>query len=93
MSDQVPSDKNFLDDAPASRRDFLKRMATVAFAAPVIGTFTMDAVANAGTRRRRHHRHRPGCGCPNQTYGNQTYPNQICPNQIYPNQIYGNQTV
>jgi hypothetical protein len=73
-------DGNFLDDVPASRRDFLKRMATVAFAVPVIGTFTMDAVAMAGTTTKR--RRKPHLTMPNQTHPNQTHPNQCFPNQI-----------
>jgi hypothetical protein len=81
MSSREPHDRDFLTDVPASRRDFLKKMAAVAFAVPVVGTFTMDSVAQAGTRkRRRHHHHRYG----NMTHGNQCFPNMTDGNMTGP---------
>jgi hypothetical protein len=76
MSDRERFDRNFLDAVPESRRAFLKKMAAVAFAAPVISSFAMDGVALAGGQ---YH--------PNQTQGNQTdcYPRQGMPNMTYGN--------
>jgi hypothetical protein len=55
-----------------------KKMAAVAFAAPVISSFAMDRVALAG-----------GQSQPNQTQGNQT---DCGPRQRMPNMTYGNMT-
>jgi hypothetical protein len=49
------------------RRGFLKRAGTVAFAAPVVVSFGLDGIAEAGTSVR------------NQINPNQCYPNQACP--------------
>jgi hypothetical protein len=76
MTIREPSDGDFLGAVPASRRDFLKKMATVAFAVPVIGAFTMDSVAHAGTKKRRRR--------VRQTYGNMTHGNQSFCNQNFP---------
>jgi hypothetical protein len=59
--------------ADFSRREFLKRMAVVGFAVPIVTSFALDGVASADDH---HHRH------PNQTYPNQTYPNQSLANQV-----------
>jgi hypothetical protein len=80
MASREPLDRDFLDAVPTSRRDFLKKMAAVGFAVPVIGTFTMDSVALAGgnKRRRRGPRHK--------------FPNMTRPNQCFPNQHHSNMT-
>ena len=64
MQDQIPPQDDFLQSVPHSRRDFIKRMATVAFAVPVVGAFSMDSVALAS---------------PAHSLGNQTMPNQTRP--------------
>jgi hypothetical protein len=73
----MPSENS---DAKPSRRAFLIRYAGAAFAAPVIASFALDGVAQAGERRGHRHGH------PNQTHPNQTHPNQCLPNQTIPNQ-------
>jgi hypothetical protein len=50
------------------RRGFLKRAGTVAFVAPVVVSFGLDGIAEAG-----------GTSLPNQFNPNQCYPNQACP--------------
>jgi hypothetical protein len=49
------------------RRGFLKRAGTVAFVAPVVVSFGLDGVAEAGS------------SLPNQINPNQCFPNQLCP--------------
>jgi hypothetical protein len=87
MSDRDPLDPDYLDAVPESRRNFIKKMAAVAFVAPVVGSFTMDSVAFAGSAP-----YLPNQTFPNQTTGNQTFPNQTTGNQTFPNQRTGNQT-
>jgi hypothetical protein len=62
-------------DAKPSRRAFLIRYAGAAFAAPVIASFALDGVAQAGERHGHRHGH------PNQSHPNQSHPNQCLPNQ------------
>lgn len=84
-------------DAPSDpaqgRRAFLKRMAALSFAAPVIASFTLDGAAFADPSHDRHGQH-------NQYGQNQTvvvrppYGNQYGQNQTGlgpPNQYQGNQ--
>lgn len=83
-------------DHDASRRAFLKRMAALAFAAPVVSSFTIDAVAHAGDDGRlRSHQIFPNQIFPNQFFleglgespPTNFFPNQAFPNQIFPNQL------
>jgi hypothetical protein len=78
MPDRNPLDPDYLDALPDSRRNFIKKMAAVAFVAPIVGSFTMDSVAFAGSG---------GHYSPNQTTGNQTHGGK----PRHPNQGYGNQ--
>jgi hypothetical protein len=71
-------------DAKPSRRAFLIRYAGAAFAAPVIASFALDGVAQAGEKHNHKHHH----GHPNQTHPNQTHPNQCLPNQTVGNQTF-----
>ena len=57
-------------DAKPSRRAFLIRYAGAAFAAPVIASFALDGVAQAGEKHKHHHGHSNQC-CPNQALSNQ----------------------
>jgi hypothetical protein len=59
--------------ADLSRRAFLKRMAVVGFAVPIVTSFALDGVASA-----HEHGHDHG----NQGYGNQGYGNQSLANQV-----------
>jgi hypothetical protein len=85
-------------DSAGDRRAFLKRMAALAFAAPVISSFVLDSPAFAGGHD-QHDQHGHGrSGPPNQYDPNQTQkppPNQYQPNQTVkppPNQYQPNQT-
>jgi hypothetical protein len=64
--------------ADLSRRAFLKRMAVVGFAVPIVTSFALDGVASA-----HEHGHDHG----NQGYGNQGYGNQGYGNQSLANQV------
>jgi hypothetical protein len=55
-----------------SRRAFLKRMAVVGFAVPVITSFALDSVSSGDPGQHYEHRHH---------YPNQTHPNQTLGNQ------------
>jgi hypothetical protein len=81
-------------DAAQGRRAFLKRMAALAFAAPVISSFVLDSDAFAGGRD-QHGKNRPNQYGQNQT-GQEPPPNQYGYNQTGqeppPNQYGQNQT-
>ena len=65
----MPSENS---DAKPSRRAFLIRYAGAAFAAPVIASFALDGVAQAGEKHNhKHHHGHPNQCCPNQTVSNQ----------------------
>jgi hypothetical protein len=83
MSDRERFDRNFLDAVPESRRAFLKKMAAVAFAAPVVSSFAMDSVALASGS---------GQYTPNQTDcgPGQYQPNGSYPRPKYPTGYFGN---
>lgn len=55
------------------RRGFLKKTATVAFVAPVVASFSLDGIAEAGSG----------------SFSNQTLSNQCFSNQYYSNQTLG----
>ena len=59
-----------LEGVEQSRRDFIKKMAVVAFAAPVISSFGMSAIAGASGY---------GKNPPKQSHPNQSFPNQSHP--------------
>ena len=65
MQGQYPRRDDFLESVPQNRRDFIKKMAAVAFAVPVVGAFSMDSVALAAPRQdcanQRPGERRPGC--------------------------------
>jgi hypothetical protein len=72
--------------AGVSRRAFLRRMAALAFAVPVISSFTLDSAAHpVGVRPVDAHQ-----------FANQYMPNQITPDKFFsgqvPNQYFPNQT-
>jgi hypothetical protein len=79
------------DDATGStelsRRAFLKKMAAVGFAVPIVTSFALDGVA-AATPDKIDHDHR----FPNSTLANQSIPNQVTEaldeflEQFFPNQ-------
>jgi hypothetical protein len=71
-------------DAGPSRRAFLARFAGAAFAAPVIASFALDGVAQAGEKQGHQPGHR-GHGYPNGGNPQQGYPNGGNPHQGYPN--------
>ena len=48
---------------PSSRRNFIKKMVAAAFVAPAISTFSLDALAGAGTS--------------SNTFPTQRHPNQV----------------
>jgi hypothetical protein len=48
---------------PSSRRSFIKKMVAAAFVAPAISSFSLDALAAAGT--------------PHTAFPNQQHPNQV----------------
>ena len=85
-------------DATAGRRAFLKRMAALAFAAPVISSFALDSAAFAGPSNHDDRNKKNPCPPPNQHGQNQTLkppPNQYGQNQtlkLPPNQYGQNQT-
>jgi hypothetical protein len=84
---QMRSESN---DAGPSRRAFLVRFAGAAFAAPVIASFALDGVAQAGERggpqNHHHHQGNPNGGYPKQGNPNGGYPKQGNPNGGYPKQ-------
>jgi hypothetical protein len=69
---QGMTDEEATGSTELSRRSFLKRMAVVGFAVPIVTSFALDGVASAD----KGHRHG------NQTYPNQTYPNQTILNEV-----------
>lgn len=87
MGDKLRSESN---DAGPSRRAFLVRFAGAAFAAPVIASFALDGVAQAGERggpqKNHHHQGNPNGGYPKQGNPNGGYPKPCHPNQGNPNQ-------
>jgi hypothetical protein len=79
-----------MSPAELSRRAFLARMGAIAFAVPVITSFTLDAVESGASGQ-------PHAGMPNQLVGNQASagtffggnePTASFANQTFPNQ-YG----
>jgi len=66
-------------DVAEGRRAFLKRMAALAFAAPVVASFTLDGTAFANPPHDKHDSH-------NQYGQNQTVPVKPPPNQYGQNQ-------
>ena len=73
------------------RRAFVKWMALVAFAVPVVASFKLDSLARATPPRgffpnqKLPNQRRPNQTCPNQSVSDETFPNQTCPNQTHPN--------
>ena len=65
-----------------ARRHFLKRMAAIAFAVPVVSSFTLDTAAYAEEHT---------LSGSTQQFSNQNHPNQRLPNQQIPNQQFPNQ--
>ncbi len=89
-------------DRGLSRRTFLKRMALIGFAAPVVASFALDAAYATPTSDDETgtdpdlvfgNQERFASFFPNQTYPNQYFPNQTFPNQYFPNQFASNQTI
>ena len=96
------------DGSGLSRRTFLKRMALIGFAAPVIASFALDAAYATPTSDDGsgadpdlifgNQQPTPSDFFPNQVptqyFANQSFPNanQSFPNQYGPNQFYSNQT-
>jgi hypothetical protein len=74
------------------RRAFLKKMAAIAFVAPVISSFTLDAAASADPERDqfRANQFHPNQFRPNQYEPNQYTPNQYAPNLFDPNMFHPN---
>jgi len=71
------------EDRPESegRRRFLLKMAAVAFAVPVVSSFTLDALSYGAESSAQ-----PKLS--NQSFPNQAYPNQVTlPKQHLPNQV------
>jgi hypothetical protein len=91
------ADEDGTGSAEVSRRAFLKKMAMVGFAVPIVTSFALDGVASAEVIYKKHSHG-------NQTFPNQTFPNQLLPVQALPNQseleevdlglsqLFGNQT-
>ena len=77
--------------AGVSRRAFLGRMAALAFAVPVISSFTLDAAAHSGDAHQFANQHFPNQIAPNQFFANQGVPTNYFPNQTFANQYYPNQ--
>ena len=86
----------------SSRREFITRYGTMAFAAPVIASFTLDSFARGKDHHDHHHPKQlcqnqpPKQLCENQTYQEHDYPKQLCENQThheyeYPKQMCQNQ--
>jgi hypothetical protein len=71
-------------DAGPSRRAFLARFAGAAFAAPVIASFALDGVAQAGEKHGHPKQGNPNGGYPQQGNPNGGYPHQGNPNGGYP---------
>jgi hypothetical protein len=79
-------------EAEVGRRDFLKRMAALAFAVPVVSSFTLDPASHTQQHNKRLATLTAGNQIcfPNQVFSNQTlayFPNQTFPNQYTPNQL------
>jgi len=78
--------------AASTRREFIAKYGAMAFAAPVIASFTLDGFARGNDHDERHHHHGQPNQCnPNQSIGNQGPPKHGQPNQCHPNQSIGNQ--
>jgi hypothetical protein len=94
--------------AESSRREFITKYGTMAFAAPVIASFTLDGFA----RHKDHDEHdhpKHGYGnqppkhlcenqppqqlCENQTYQESEYPKQLCENQTQQQQCLPDQAL
>ena len=87
------------DDRGLSRRAFLKRMAALAFAVPVISSFALDAASASGGAPHSAFSNQPPV-TPEEFFGNQVYELQRFPNPAFPyeygpsqfpNQYVGNQ--
>ncbi len=74
-----------------TRRSFLKRMAALGFAIPVISTFALESDAFADGGHHHPNQYQPNQYQPNQYQPNQYEPNQYRPNQYQPNQYHPNQ--
>jgi hypothetical protein len=48
------TERDPLDEVGPSRRSFIKKMAAVAFVAPVVSSFGMSTLASAGNDKPRH---------------------------------------
>jgi hypothetical protein len=68
------ADEDGTGSAEVSRRAFLKKMAMVGFAVPIVTSFALDGVASAEVVYQKH------------IHANQTFPNQLLPVQALPNQ-------
>lgn len=75
-----------LGDRGLSRRTFLKRMALIGFAAPVVASFALDAAYATPTSDDE-----TGAD-PDLVFGNQALPVNFFANQIFPNKLFANQT-
>ncbi len=73
-----------------SRRAFLKRMAVIGFAVPVVSSFALDAAASEPDHARFHLANQSGSTTPYDDYYF-TYGNQSPPATAFPNQYIGNQ--
>ena len=73
-------------DAQADRRAFLKRMAALAFAAPVVSSFVLESAAYAGPST-QHGQNQTNKPCPPNQHGqNQTGQPEPVPGQYGQNQ-------
>ena len=83
--------------AGVSRRAFLRRMAALAFAVPVVSSFTLDSAAHpvgvgpGDAHQFSANQHFPNQIAPNQFFSNQGVPTNYFPNQTFANQYYPNQ--
>ncbi len=75
---------NFPEESGLSRRTFLKRMALIGFAAPVVASFALDAAYATPTSDE-------GGVDPDLVFGNQASPFQFFSNQRMPSQQFANQ--
>ena len=75
---------NETDGNEVDRRAFLKKMAAIAFVAPVISSFTLDAAAAADSL------HHPNQFRPNQYIANQYVSNVFDPDHFHPNMFHPN---
>jgi hypothetical protein len=76
--------------AGVSRRAFLGRMAALAFAVPVISSFTLDAAAHSVGAHQFANQYIPNQITPDKFFSGQV-PNQYFPNQTFACQYYPNQ--